>query len=309
MFHLLAAPILGLLLPGTAPGPCDVVPVDRVVAIFAEAGEPVTAREPAGLEGGSGGWCTYELRDRTGAAISMSVEFNADAGGDFSVCNPWGQSESFRTLDDFADAACSENPPHVHLAWMYFRRDELAGKTQIIWKRDGVTEVRMKVLESFARAFVGSSGSSPASSPPAAPDACAALPIDGIAAIFAEAGEPVTAERGFSFRNGVEISCGYPFTDGTGITGVILLDVKQLGTGGFTACRSVGVSDATRRLDGVADAACSVSVPNVQMAWVHFHRGKLAGEATMTWEREGVSEVRRAVLERFARAWVTSAGF
>lgn len=308
MFNLLAATLLGLVLPGTTRGPCDVVPVDRVVAIFAEAGEPVTAGEVAGLDVG-GGWCTYEFQDKTGARISMSVEFNSDAGGDFSVCNPWGQSESFRTLEDLADAACSENPPQVDFAVLNFRRGDLAGMVQIIWKRGGVTEVRMKVLESFARAFVGSSGSSPASSPRTPPDACAALPIDGIAAMFADAGEPVKAERGFSFRNGVEISCGYGFTDGTGTTGTILLEVKRLGTGAFTACRSVDVSDATRRLDGVADEACSVSVPYVQMAWVHFHRETLAGEATMIWEREGVSEVRRAVLERFARAWVSSAGF
>lgn len=305
MFQLMAVGMLGLLLPGTTAGPCDGVPVDRVVAIFAEAGEPVTAGETAGLDGGVG-FCTYEFRDGTGAQITVSVEFNSEFDGDFSFCSPLGQSESFRTLHDFADAACSENLPHVEQAWIDFRRDKLAGKARIIWERDGVTEVRMKVLESFARAWVASWGSSPR----AAPDACAALPIDGVAAIFAQAGQPVTAEKGFSFRKGAaEISCGYPFTDGTGITGTILLEVKPLGTGGFTACRSVGVSDATRRLDGVADEACSVSVPIAQMARVYFRRDQLVGEMTMMWEREGVAEVRREVLERFARAWVTSAGF
>lgn len=162
MFDLITAGLLAILLPGTTTDPCAALPVDQVVAIFAEAGHPVTVGEAGGFgDVAAMGWCTYELSDQKGVDLTVSVQVGqVEREDDYTTCNPWGQNDGFRVVAELGDEACVQDGgsalPLFEIVTLNFRNGKRAGQVMLMWEieEESMGPLRLAIAEKVAHAWM-----------------------------------------------------------------------------------------------------------------------------------------------------------
>ncbi|MGH7444615.1 MAG: hypothetical protein ACREKM_07050 [Longimicrobiales bacterium] len=150
--------VLGALLPPAVADPCTALPAERVAAVFAAAGAPVTGDDSFGSgEVRESGFCNYTFADATGRDVGVQMNVVLRSDHIYTGCSHGHRGGERRDIPGLADEACVFDGGSRDVS-VSFRSGDRAGGVVISWSSKGKVpsaRVRRIIAEKLAREWVG----------------------------------------------------------------------------------------------------------------------------------------------------------